>query len=54
MCFAMVFFNRDVMTQLTLGPLAFKYPKNMLVYIPFNFLLEIEFVADQLKFSCRT
>ena len=43
------FQSRHVMTKLTLGPLAFKYPKNMLVYISLNVLLEFAFVADQLK-----
>ena len=43
------FWGRHVRTQLNLGPLAFKYPKNMLVHISFNILLELAFVADQLK-----
>ena len=37
------------MTKLTFGPLAFNYPKNILVYIFVNVLLEFAFVADLLK-----
>ena len=38
------------MTQLTLGPLAFKYPKNMIVFFYiFVVILEFAFIADQLK-----
>ena len=44
------FRSRHVVTQLTLGPLDFKFPKNMLFYISVNVLLEFAFVADQIKF----
>ena len=38
------------MTQLILGPLAFKYPVNMLVYIFLSVPLESAYVAEELKY----
>ena len=43
------FLGRHVMTQLTLGPFAFKHTENMLVYIILSVLLECAFIAEKLK-----
>ena len=43
------FLSRHVMTQLTLGPLAFKYPYTMIVLISFSFSLQCVFVAEELS-----
>ena len=45
------FLSRHVMTQLTLGPLAFKYPYNMIVLISFSFSPECAFVAEELSWT---
>ena len=42
--------RRNVMTQITLGPLAFKYPDNMLASIFLNVLLKCAYFAEELKY----
>ena len=45
------FRSRHIMTRLTLGPLAFKYPYNIIVLISFSFSLEFAFVAEELSWT---